>query len=151
MTNLVAYSTASAPPGIYENTDIWFDISQSISSGSYGLTWGQDVCRANSYTFITNTYTQSLVGATINASAPLFYTTATTSSSDTLATINRLPDVINQQVFTNINSALNWVSGSGKYITLFECEIYTGSVSFLLQENDSYLLQENGDRLILNF
>ncbi len=53
MTNLVAYSTASAPPGIYEQANIWFDISQSVTSGSYGLTWGQDVCNSNSYT-ITN-------------------------------------------------------------------------------------------------
>jgi len=151
VTNLVAYSTASAPPGIYEQANIWFDISQSVASGSYGLTWGLDICRANSYTFITDTYTQSLVGATINDSTPIFYTTATTSSADTLAVINRLPDVIGQQTFTNINSALNWVSGSGRYITLFECELYTSSVSFLLQENGSYLLQENGDRLILNF
>jgi len=151
VTNLVAYSTASAPPNIYEQANIWFDISQSVSSGSYGLIWGQDVCRANSYTFITDTYTQSLAGGTINVSTPIFYTTATTNSVDTLAVINRLPDVVNQQFFTNINSALNWVSGSGKYITLLDCDLYTSSVSFLLQENGSYLLQENGDRLILNF
>jgi len=151
VTNLVAYSTASAPSNIYEQANIWFDISQSIASGSYGLIWGQDVCRVNSYTFITDTYTQSLAGATINSSTPLFYTTATTSSADTLATINKLPDVVNKQTFTNVNSALNWVSGSGKYITLQDCDIYTSSVSFLLQENGSYLLQENGDRIILNF
>lgn len=151
MTNLVAYSTASAPSGYYKQGNIVFDISQSAASGSFGLTWGQDVCRANSYTFITDTYTQSLVGATINASTPIFYTTATTSSADTLAVINRLPDVIGQQTFNNLNSALNWVSGSGVYITLKDCDIYTSSIGFLLQENGSYLLQENGDRIILNF
>ena len=62
-----------------------------------------------------------------------------------------MPDVVNQQFFTNVNSALNWVSGSGKYITLLDGNLYTSSVSFLLQENGSYLLQENGDRIILNF
>ena len=151
MTNLVAYSTASAPPNIYEQANIWFDISQSVVSGSYGLTWGQDVCKANSYTFITDTYTQSLAGGTINDSTPIFYITTTTSSTDTLAIINRLPDVINQQTFTDVDSALNWISNSGKYITLLDCNIYTSSVSFLLQENGSYLLQENGDKIILTF
>jgi hypothetical protein len=151
VTNLVAYSTASAPPNIYEQANIWFDISQSVVSGSYGLTWGQDVCKANSYTFITDTYTQSLAGGTINDSTPIFYITTTTSSTDTLAIINRLPDVINQQTFTDVDSALNWISNSGKYITLLDCNIYTSSVSFLLQENGSYLLQENGDKIILTF
>jgi hypothetical protein len=151
VTNLVAYSTASAPPGIYEQANIWFDISQSVSSGSYGLIWGQDVYKINSYTFITDTYTQSLAGGTINNSTPIFYTTATTSSVDTLAVINRLPDVVNKLFFTNVNSALNWISESGKYITLLDGNLYTSSVSFLLQENNSYLLQENGDRIILNF
>ena len=151
MTNLVAYSTASAPAGIYKQANIDFDISQSVVSGSFGLTWGQDVCKANSYTFTTDTYTQSLVGATINNSTPVFYTTLTTSSEDTLAVINRLPDVIGQQTFNNVNSGLNYVVNSGKYLTLLDCNPYTTVVGFLLQENGSYLLQENGDRLILNF
>jgi len=151
VTNLVAYSTASAPSGIYKQANIDFDISQSVTSGSFGLTWGQDVCKANSYTFITDTYTQSLAGGTINDSTPIFYITTTTSSTDTLAIINRLPDVINQQTFTDVDSALNWISNSGKYITLLDCNIYTSSVSFLLQENGSYLLQENGDKIILTF
>jgi len=150
VTNLVAYSSASAPVGYYEQGNIIFDISQSATSGSFGLTWGQDIATSNSYTFITDTYTQSLIGATINNSAPIFYTTATTSSADVLAVANRLPDVIGQQIFTNANSALNWISGSGKYITLLDGNLYTASVYFLLQENGSYLLQENGDRLILN-
>jgi hypothetical protein len=150
VTNLVAYSTASAPSGIYEYANIWFDISQSITSGSYGLTWGQDVCNSNSYTFITDTYTQSLVGATINDSTPIFYSTATTSSADTLAVINRLPDVIGQQTFTYINTALGWVSGSGKYITLYTCSIYDYPAN-LLQEDGFYLLQENNSLIILNF
>ena len=150
MTNLVAYSTSSAPPGIYEQANIWFDISQSVASGSYGLTWGLDICRANSYTFITDTYTQSLVGATINDSTPIFYSTATTSSTDTLAVINRLPDVIGQQTFTYINTALGWVSSSGKYITLYTCSIYDYPAN-LLQEDGFYLLQENNSLIILNF
>lgn len=150
MTNLVAYSTASAPSGYYKQGNIVFDISQSASSGSFGLTWGQDVFKNNSYTFITDTYTQSLAGANINNSIPIFYVTATTSSTDVLAVINKLPGVIGQQTFTNINSALNWVSGSGQYITLLNGDLYTSSVYFLLQQNNSYLLQENGDRLILN-
>ena len=150
MTNLVAYSTASAPVGYYKQGNIIFDISQSATSGSFGLTWGQDIANNNSYTFITDTYTQSLVGANINNSTPIFYVTATTSSADILAVANKLPDVIGQQTFTNANSALNWISGSGKYITLLDGNLYTSSVYFLLQENGSYLLQENGDRMILN-
>jgi hypothetical protein len=56
-----------------------------------------------------------------------------------------------QTAFTNENTALNWVQNSGKYITLFTCSLYTGSIPFLLQEDGSYILQENGDRIILNF
>lgn len=150
MTNLVAYSTASAPSGYYKQGNIVFDISQSAASGSFGLTWGQDVCRANSYTFITDTYTQSLVGATINASTPIFYTTTTTSSTDTLAVINRLPDVINSQSFTYINTAMGYVSGSGKYLTLIDCDIYDFPAN-LLQEDGYYLLQEDNSLIVLNF
>lgn len=150
MNNLVAYSTASAPVGIYKQANIDFDISQSVVSGSYGLTWGQDVCRINSFTFITDTYTQSLVGATINASTPIFYTTVTTSSADTLAIINRLPDVINKQNFTYINTAMGYVSGSGRYLTLIDCDIYDFPAN-LLQENGYYLLQEDNSLIVLNF
>jgi hypothetical protein len=150
VTNLVAYSTASAPSGYYKQGNIVFDISQSAASGSFGLTWGQDVCRANSYTFITDTYTQSLVGATINASTPIFYTTTTTSSTDTLAVINRLPDVINSQSFTYINTAMGYVSGSGKYLTLIDCDIYDFPAN-LLQEDGYYLLQEDNSLIVLNF
>ena len=150
MTNLVAYSTASAPSGYYKQGNIVFDISQSAASGSFGLTWGQDVCRANSYTFITDTYTQSLVGSTINASTPIFYTTTTTSSTDTLAVINRLPDVINSQSFTYINTAMGYVSGSGKYLTLIDCDIYDFPAN-LLQEDGYYLLQEDNSLIVLNF
>ena len=150
MTNLVAYSTASTPSGYYKQGNIVFDISQSAASGSFGLTWGQDVCRANSYTFITDTYTQSLVGATINASTPIFYTTTTTSSTDTLAVINRLPDVINSQSFTYINTAMGYVSGSGKYLTLIDCDIYDFPAN-LLQEDGYYLLQEDNSLIVLNF
>jgi len=150
VTNLVAYSTASAPSGYYKQGNIVFDISQSAASGSFGLTWGQDVCRANSYTFITDTYTQSLVGSTINASTPIFYTTTTTSSTDTLAVINRLPDVINSQSFTYINTAMGYVSGSGKYLTLIDCDIYDFPAN-LLQEDGYYLLQEDNSLIVLNF
>ena len=150
MANLVAYSSASAPLGYYKQGNIVFDISQSATSGAFGLTWGLDVVKDNSYTFITDTYTQSLVGANINTGKPIFYITATTGSTDVLAVANKLPDVIGQHTFTNANSALNWISGSGKYITLQDGNLYTSSVYFLLKEDGSYLLQENGDRIILD-
>jgi hypothetical protein len=121
--NLVAYSTASAPSGIYERGDVWFDIDNTITSGSYDLIWGNDTYTSAGYTFITNTYTQSLVGATINDSTPIFYVSQTTQSVDVLDTINRLPDRYLETPFNDIDVALEWVQTSGKYITLLSGSI----------------------------
>jgi len=150
MSNLVAFSlSGSIIPGAFQVGNVAYVTSSAIGSGSSNLIWGYEVCSLNGYTFITDSYTQSFSPSA--SASPLFYTSATTSSADVLNTVNALPDRVNQTPFTNENTALNWVSGSGKYITLLTCSIYSGSTSFLLQENGFYLLQENGDRIILNF
>ena len=142
MSNLVAFSlSGSTIPGAFQVGNVAYATASAIGSGSSNLTWGYEVCAIDGYTFITDSYTQSF-SPSVSAS-PLFYTSATTSSADVLNTINALPDRINQTQFTNENTALNWVQNSGKYITLLTCSIYSGSISFLLQEN--------GDRIILNF
>ncbi len=150
MSNLVAFSlSGSTIPGAFQIGNVAYATASAIGSGSSNLTWGYEVCAIGGYTFITDSYTQSISPS--SSASPVFYTSATTGSNDVLSTINRLPDRVNQTPFTNENTALNWVQNSGKYITLFTCSLYTGSIPFLLQENGSYLLQENGDRLILNF
>jgi hypothetical protein len=150
MSNLVAFSlSGSVIPGTFQVGNVAYATASLIGSGSYNKTWGYEYCNIIGYTFISDSYTQSISPS--SSATPIFFTSATTSSIDVLNTINELPDRRNQTQFTNINSALNWVSGSGKYITLYTCSIYSGSTSFLLQENNSYLLQENGDRIILNF
>ena len=150
MSNLVAFVlSGSTIPGAFQVGNVAYATASAIGSGSNSLTWGYEVCAIGGYTFITDSYTQSLSPS--SSASPLFYTTTSTSSLDILNAVNALPDRINQTAFTNENTALNWVQNSGKYITLFTCSLYTGSVPFLLQENGSYILQENGDRLILNF
>jgi hypothetical protein len=150
MSNLVAFSlSGSIIPGAFQVGNVAYATASAIGSGSSNLTWGYETCAINGYTFISDSYTQSY--SPTSSASPLFYFSSTTSSVDVLNTINQLPDRIGQPPFTNENTALNWVSGSGKYITLLTCSIYSGSTSFLLQENGSFLLQENGDRIILNF
>ena len=150
MSNLVAFSlSGSTIPGAFQIGNVAYATASAIGSGSSNLTWGYEVCAIGGYTFITDSYTQSISPS--SSASPVFYTSATTGSNDVLSTINRLPDRVNQTPFTNENTALNWVQNSGKYITLFTCSLYTGSIPFLLQENGSYILQENGDRIILNF
>lgn len=149
MSNLVAFSlSGSIIPGAFQIGNIAYATASAIGSGSSNLNWGYNVDNINGYTFITDSYTQSISPS--SSALPIFYISPTTSSTTVLNTINGLPDRINQTPFTNVNSALNWVSGSGRYVTLATGSIYTGSVSFLLQQNNSYLLQTNGDRLILN-
>jgi len=150
MSNLVAFSlSGSTIPGAFQIGNVAYATASAIGSGSSGLTWGYEVCAIGGYTFITDSYTQSYSPS--SSATPIFYVSATTGSTDVLNTINALPDRVNQTAFTNENTAINWVQNSGKYITLFTCSLYTGSIPFLLQENGSYILQENGDRLILNF
>jgi hypothetical protein len=150
MGNLVSYNFNLNTPtsGTFDRGNISYATSSFIESGSFGLMWGYEVYSVDGYTFITDSYTQSFSPS--SSATPIFYLSETTSSVDVLDTVNRLPDRANQPLFTNANSALNWISGSGKYITLLTGSIYTASVSFLLQTNGSYLLQTNGDRIILN-
>jgi len=150
MSNLVAFSlSGSIIPGAFQVGNVAYATSSAIGSGSSNLTWGYEVCAIGGYTFITDSYTQSLSPS--SSATPLFYTSTSTSSLDILNTVNALPDRVKQPAFTNENTALNWVQDSGKYITLLTCSLFTDSIPFLLQEDGFYLLQENGDRLILNF
>jgi hypothetical protein len=150
MSNLVSYNLNLNTPtsGTFDKGNVSYATASFVGPGSFGLVWGYEVYSVDGYTFITDSYTQSFSPS--SSATPIFYLSETTSSADVLNTINRLPDRVTQPSFTNANSALNWISGSGKYITLLTGSIYTASVSFLLQTNGSYLLQTNGDRIILN-
>lgn len=150
MSNLVAFSlSGSVIPGAFQVGNVAYATASFIGSGSSGLRWGYEYCAIGGYTFISDSYTQSISPS--SSATPIFFVSPTTSSADILNTINHLPDRRNQTPFTNENTAINWVQNSGKYITLVTCSLFTGSIPFLLQENGSYLLQENGDRIILNF
>ena len=149
MSNLVAFSlSGSTIPGAFQVGNVAYATASAIGSGSSELVWGYEDYSVDGYTFITDSYTQSYSPS--STATPIFYISTTTSSVDILNTINALPDRVGQTQFTNINTALNWVSGRGKYVTLITGSIYSGSISFLLQTNGFYLLQTNGDRLILN-
>ena len=150
MSNLTAFNLDLATPtsGAFEIGNISYATSSFIGSGSFDLTWGQEVCAIDGYTFITDSYTQSYSPS--ESATPIFYITSTTNFTDVLNVINRLPDRVNQPQFTYINTALGWISGSEKYITLYTCSIYSYPAT-LLQENDFYLLQEDGNEITLNF
>ena len=149
MSNLVAFSlSGSTIPGAFQIGNVAYATASAIGSGSSNLTWGYEVCAVGGYTFISDSYTQSLSPS--SSATPLFYISTTTSSSDVLSTINRLPDRINESLFTYINTALGWVSGSGQYITLYTCSIYDYPAS-LLQEDGFLLLQEDTSEIILNY
>jgi hypothetical protein len=45
---------------------------------------------------------------------------------------------------------MGYVSGSGKYLTLIDCDIYDFPAN-LLQEDGYYLLQEDNSLIVLNF
>jgi len=150
MSNLTAfnYNLETPTSGAFEEGNVSYATASYIGSGSFGLTWGYEVCAISGYTFITDSYTQSY--STTSSATPLFYIAATTTSIDVLNTINRLPDRIYQTPFTYINTALGWVSGSEKYITLYTCSIYDYPAN-LLQEDGYYLLQEDNSLIVLNF
>ena len=150
MSNLTSFNLnlGTSTSGTVDVGNVSYATASFVGSGSFDLTWGYEVCAVSGYTFITDSYTQSFSPS--SSATPLFYISQTTSSEDVLNAVNRLPDRIDQPPFTNSNSALNWVSGSGKYVTLLTGSLYTSSISFLLQTNGFYLLQTNGDRLILN-
>ena len=144
--SLIAYNNATDIPGLYNYADLAYDVTGStITSGSYGLVWGQTVSEIDHFTFITNTFTQSLAGGTFNDSTPIFYVTPT-SSIETLNLINRFPDRVTETPFSDFTSALNWVSGSGKYITLLDGNLWDYPL-YTLQENGYYLTQENNSLL----
>lgn len=149
MSNLVAFSlSGSTIPGTFQVGNVAYATASIIGSGSYNLTWGYEVCAIGGYTFLSDSYTQSISPS--SSATPIFYTSVTTGSNDVLNVINALPDRINQLSFTYINTALGWVSGSGKYITLYTCSIYDYPAN-LLQEDGFYLLQEDNSLIVLNF
>jgi hypothetical protein len=149
MANLVAFSPRGPIiPGTFQVGNVAYAISSSIVSGSFNLIWGYEACSLTGYTFISDSYTQSLSPS--SSATPIFFTSTTTSSADVLNTINKLPDRVNQTSFTYINTALGWVSGSEKYITLYTCSIYDYPAN-LLQEDGFYLLQEDNSLIVLNF
>jgi len=150
MGNLTSfnYNLDTTTSGAVEEGNVSYATASYIGSGSFGLTWGQEVCAINGYTFLTDSYTQSY--SPTESATPIFYVTATTQSVDVLGIINRLPYRITQPPFTYINTALKWISGSGEYLTLYTCSIYDYPAD-LLQEDGNYLLQENTSNIKLEF
>jgi hypothetical protein len=150
MSNLTSFNLnlSTATSGTVDVGNVSYATASFVGSGSFALTWGYEVCAINGYTFITDSYTQSYEPS--SSATPLFYVTATTGSTDTVDTINRLPDRRGQIPFTYINTALGWISGSEKYITLYTCSVYDYPAN-LLQEDGYYLLQQDGSKIILNF
>jgi hypothetical protein len=150
MSNLTSFNLnlSTETSGTVDVGNVSYATASFVGSGSFGLTWGSEVCAVNGYTFLTDSYTQSY--SLSSSGTPLFYVTATTGSTDTVDTINRLPDRRGQISFTYINTALGWISGSQKYITLYTCSVYDYSAN-LLQEDGFYLLQQDGSKIILNF
>lgn len=150
MSNLTSFNLnlGTATSGTVDIGNVSYATASFIGSGSFALTWGYEVCAVSGYTFLTDSYTQSYSPS--SSATPLFYVTATTGSTDTVDTINRLPDRKGQIPFTYINTALGWVSGSEKYITLYTCSVYDYPAN-LLQEDGYYLLQQDGSKIILNF
>ena len=150
MSNLTSFNLnlSTATSGTVDVGNVSYATASFVGSGSFGLTWGAEVCAVNGYTFLTDSYTQSYSPS--SSATPLFYVTATTGSTDTVDTINRLPDRRGQIPFTYINTALGWISGSEKYITLYTCSVYDYPAN-LLQEDGYYLLQQDGSKIILNF
>jgi len=150
MSNLTSFNLnlGTATSGTVDIGNVSYATASFIGSGSFALTWGYEVCAVSGYTFLTDSYTQSYSPS--SSATPLFYITATTGSTDTVDTINRLPDRKGQIPFTYINTALGWVSGSEKYITLYTCSVYDYPAN-LLQEDGYYLLQQDGSKIILNF
>jgi len=130
MSNLTSFNLnlSTATSGTINVGNVSYATASFVNSGSFGLTWGEEVYAVDGYTFITDSYTQSLSPS--SSANPLFYLSTTTNSVDILNVINRLPDRVNQTSFTNKNTALNWVSGSGKYVTLLNGGLYTGSISY---------------------
>lgn len=150
MSNLTSFNLnlGTSTSGTVDVGNVSYATASFVGSGSFDLTWGYEVCAVSGYTFITDSYTQSYSPS--SSANPLFYVTATTGFTDTLNTINRLPDRKGQVPFTYINTALGWVSGSEKYITLYTCSVYDYPAK-LLQEDGYYLLQQDGSKIILNF
>jgi len=150
MSNLTSFNLnlSTATSGTVDVGNVSYATASFVESGSFSLTWGNEVCAVSGYTFLTDSYTQSYSPS--SSASPLFYVSATTGFTDTLDTINRLPDRINEIAFTYINTALGWVSGSEKYITLYTCSVYNYPAN-LLQEDGFYLLQQDGSKIMLNF
>lgn len=144
---LITYNSGSDIPGVYNYADLALDVNSNIESGSYGKIWGLDVCELNHFTFITNTYAQSRAGGTFEDSTPIFYLSPT-GSIDTLNLINRLPDRVKETQFDYYTDAIQWVSGSEKYITLLDCDVFDYN-EYLLQEDGFYLTQEDNSKIKL--
>lgn len=144
---LIAYNSGSDIPGVYNYADLALDTNSIITSGSYGKIWGLDVCEIDRFTFMTNTFTQSRAGGTFEDSTPIFYISET-GSAESLNTINRLPDRVGETQFDYYTDAIQWVSGSEKYITLLDCDVFDYN-EYLLQEDLSYLEQEDGSKIKL--
>lgn len=144
---LITYNSGSDIPGVYNYADLALDVNSNIESGSYGKIWGLDVCEIDRFTFMTNTFIQNRAGGTITNSTPIFYISET-GSAESLNTINRLPDRVGETPFDSYIDAIQWVSGSGKYITLLDCDVFDYKL-YLLQEDGFYLTQEDNSKIKL--
>lgn len=126
MPNLVAFSlSGSTIAGTYQAGNVVYATASAITSGSFGLIWGQEAVNNGGYMFITDSYTQSFGGTTVSSATPLFYPTNTLLTADVLNEANKLPDRRNQTPFVDVASALSWLCASGKYVILQTGSLYS--------------------------
>jgi hypothetical protein len=114
MPKPIAYKTGSIqPPNTAKQSNILVGVGPA--------NWGAGVANATFYNSVDSSYQYVIIK---NSNPPAMWATGDFADASLLTIINGLPERINQTVFTNVNTAINWLFETGVYSMLKSEQLY---------------------------
>ncbi len=114
MPRPIAYKTGTIqPPNTAKQSNILVGVGPS--------NWGAGAANATFYNSVDSSYQYVIIK---NSNPPAMWATGDFTDTSLLRIINGLPERINQTVFTNVNTAINWLFETGVYSMLKSEQLY---------------------------
>lgn len=113
--NPITFNNGSLIPNTIQRGNVAIGIGDDYYEGFYsGYKWWTGVDNPNGYIIYSDTYVQGFT--TLGDARPTAWVTTGTTESELLETINRLQEMSGQAKHLNLEDAIVWLKGTGKYI-----------------------------------
>lgn len=113
--NPITFNNSSLIPNTIQMGNVAIGIGDDFYEDNYsGYKWWAGVDNPNGFIIYSDTYSQGFTA--IEEARPTAWVTSGTTEIELLETINRLQEMYGQTKYLNLEDAIVWLKGTGKYI-----------------------------------